>query len=278
MARFLEAVHGASPRTLREDFCGSGAVCRAWARLIPRGRAVGVDLDAEPLARLKGVPGVRAVRRDVMASDLRADIISATNFPVGYWHTRKDLVRYLKATRARLNPGGVFVCDTYGGESAFHTGSIARDFFTGDGLRVRYTWEQRSADPLTGMVTDAIHFRADRDGDVEFALADAFVYRWRLWSVPELRDAMAEAGFASSEVYSELVGAVDGEGRTHVRPVADASELDDSFIVCIAARVSVGRRRVTPKRPAPRAAAARALRASSGNRAPRPAGRRVSRG
>ena len=39
-----------SPRTLREDFCGTFATCCAWVGLDPERRAVGVDRDAEAIA------------------------------------------------------------------------------------------------------------------------------------------------------------------------------------------------------------------------------------
>ena len=66
-------------------------------------------------------------------------------------------------------------------------------------------------------------------------LRDAFVYRWRLWSVPELRDAMMEAGFRSTEVYDRVPEAADGEGRVYLSPVRGA-DLEASFIVCVAGR------------------------------------------
>jgi hypothetical protein len=244
LAAFLYAVHGGRPRVLREDFCGSGGVCRAWAGLGARHRgggrfrAVGVDLDAEPLSRLRGAAGVRAVRADVMDCPARADIISATNFPIGYLWTRRDLMRYLRRSRERLRMGGVFVCDTYGGATAFTTGTLLRDVWTDDGVRIRYMWEQREADPLTGMVTDVLHFRADRAGDVVYEEADAFVYRWRLWPLAELREAMAEAGFRSSEVHVQLADAVDSDGQVYVKPVEGPSELSKSFVVLIAARTA----------------------------------------
>lgn len=242
MAAFLYAAHGGNPRIMREDFCGSGGVCRAWAAMKPHSgprrpmRAIGVDLDPEPLARLKGFRNVKPVRADVLDCSLSADIISATNFPIGYWHTRRQLLRYLKATRSRLNAGGIFVCDTYGGATAFTRGTLTRDITTPDGDRIRYTWEQREANPITGMVVDAIHFRAVRDGEVIYQEHDAFIYHWRLWSIPELRECLADAGFKATEVYSELTDAVDHTGRHYIRPVTDPMELDDTFIVCIVAR------------------------------------------
>jgi hypothetical protein len=193
---------------------------------------------AEPLRRARafGVARLRTVRSDVLACGARADIITATNFPVGYWHTRRELVRYLKRCRSRLNPRGVFVCDTYGGATAFTIGTMARDVRAPGGLRIHYLWEQREADPTTAMVLDAIHFRATRNGELVYQEADAFLYRWRLWSIPELREAMAEAGFRTTEVYAELADAVDHTGRTHVSPVSDPRDLGESYVVCIVAR------------------------------------------
>jgi SAM-dependent methyltransferase len=240
MAPFLRAVHGGRPRVLREDFCGTGGVCRAWAAMPSAPsrpfRAIGVDIDGELVKRLRGIPNVRAVRADVRDCDLRADIISATNFSIGYWHTRKDLVRYLGLCRERLKTGGVFVCDTYGGATAFSRGTLTRDVWIENGVRIRYTWEQRLANPLTGRVLDALHFRVDRDGEVLFQEHDAFVYEWRLWSVPELRDAFADARFGTVEAYAQLADAVDSEGGLYVRPVDDPEELEDSFVVLLAAR------------------------------------------
>jgi hypothetical protein len=243
-APFLLAVHGGNAITLREDFCGTGGVCRAWAAMKPAGkrafRAIGVDSDPEPLQRLRGTPRVKAVPADVMACDVKADIISATNFPIGYWHTRKQLLAYLRATRRRLNPRGVFVADTYGGATAFTPGTLTRDIWPQDpvlkGVRIRYTWQQREADPLTGLVEDALHFRADRDGEVVYQQNDAFVYHWRLWSITELRDAMHEAGFKRTEVYTKLADALDHEGRHYVRPVESPDELDESYVVLMAGR------------------------------------------
>jgi hypothetical protein len=238
MVPFLAAVHGGEARVLREDFSGTAGVARAWAASDPRRRAIAVDQSAEPLnrARAAGTPRFRAVRDDVMDCRLKADIITATNFPLGYWHTRAALLRYLKKCRARLNTGGVFVCDTYGGATGFTSGTMARDVRAPGGLRINYLWEQREADPTTAMVLDAIHFRATRHGELVYQQADAFVYHWRLWSIPELREGMAEAGFRTTKVYAELADAVDHTGRAHVKPVSDPRELGESYVVCIAAQ------------------------------------------
>lgn len=233
-AALLRAIHGASPQTLGEDFAGTGAVSRAWVARGGGARAVAVDTDAEALARA-AAPGVTLVCADVRAADAPADVIFAGNFSIGYLHERAELIRYLRHARRRLSPGGVFVCDTYGGESAFLRGHMHREHPGPGGRKIRYTWEQREADPLTGMVTDALHFRVQHGRDIELELRDAFIYRWRLWSVPELRDAMLEAGFARTEVYDKVPDAEDDAGEVYFRP-AQAEDLEDSFIVCVVGR------------------------------------------
>jgi hypothetical protein len=93
---------------------------------------------------------------------------------------------------------------------------------------VRYTWEQREADMLTAMVTNVLHFQVEVDGDVIARHPEAFVYRWRLWSVPELRTAMAEAGFIDTSVYQDI--------GPHAEPMTHGRELREAGIVCIVAR------------------------------------------
>ncbi len=271
----LQAIHGHEPQLLGEDFCGTAALSREWVKRIKGGRAVGADLDPEPLAYAqsklpkvsggtgvppvqrrgmrkntggtpvppKSVTPVRLIEANVLTSETllkhRADVLFVGNFSIGEIHRRRDLVRYLKRSRARLSTGGVFICDTYGGESAFTTGAVQRlhDGPKRDpGLRIRYTWQQRKADPLTGMVENALHYRTDRGGTIEQEMTDAFVYHWRLWSIAELREAMHEAGFATTEVYNQVPDATDASGQYYVQPVTNSDDLDDSYIVCVVGR------------------------------------------
>ncbi len=235
-ARFLRAVHARNPVTLREDFSGTGALCRGWTALAPDLHAIAVDADPKPLARLKSAPRIRAVRKDVLKARDKADVIAATNFPVGYWHTRDALVAYLKHARACLNPRGVFVCDIYGGADAFTAPRTStRSLRTPQGHRVRYTFEQLSADAATGRVLDALHFEI-KAGARTVKLRDAFVYDWRLWSIPELTDAMHDAGFRTVEVYDRLGDAMDQDGNVYVSPLTLDDRLDDNYVVYLAAR------------------------------------------
>jgi len=84
--------------------------------------------------------------------------------------------------------------DAYGGVEAQQQRIVRRpcDGFT-------YVWEQRSFDPIQSWGRNYIHYEFP-DGS---AIRRAFRYDWRLWTLPELREIMADAGFSHSEVYWE---------------------------------------------------------------------------
>jgi hypothetical protein len=60
-------------------------------------------------------------------------------------------------------------------------------------------WHQERFDPITADALFHIHFRFP-DGS---ALEQAFTYDWRLWTLPELRELLVEAGFSEVHVYWE---------------------------------------------------------------------------
>ncbi len=231
---FLHAIHGDAPRVLGEDFAGTAALSRAWVEAIESGTAIAIDHDARVLAHAADVSGVTRIhgdlRTEIPSAGAAPDIVFAGNFSIGELHTRSELIAYLRRVRGRLAHGGVFVCDTYGGESAFRIGAVERSHSAQGGALIRYTWEQRAADPTTARVVNALHFRVLRNGEVVQEFTDAFVYSWRLWSVPEIRDALSEVGFRTTEVHADLDSAANS------RPVPALRGIDDSFIVCISGR------------------------------------------
>ncbi len=233
-ALFLHAAHAGNPETLCDDFCGAGAVARAFVRAFPAATALAVDNDPDALAALKArcdddlAQRVTPRKANVLTTNARADVITALNFPLGYFHSRPDLLKYLKNARARLETQGILVVDTYGGPTAFQTGRYEVKLDNG----VRYTWEQRDANPLTARVLNAMHF--DIPGGKP--LRDAFVYDWRLWSVPELRDALHEAGFSHTDVYLSLGSALDAKGRLMIHPAEEPEQLDEDFVAYLVAR------------------------------------------
>lgn len=250
LVAFLGAVHGFGARVLREDFSGSGALARAWAASSPTRRSIAVDMDPAPLARAVAGRRVQGLVCEAGRCREKADIIAATNFPIGYQHTRESLLRYLRAARASLAARGVFVCDLYGGRDAFMPGKIVQ-FVRAPGSKrrpagvwrgelVEYTFEQREADAVRGRVLDALHFRAWRSGKrgrtPDVVLTDAFVYDWRLWSLSELREAMIEAGFRTVEVHDRVGDAIDNEGNLLVRAIENGRELDANWVVYVVGR------------------------------------------
>lgn len=245
----LRAIHANSPTVLREDFCGSAAVARRWCEEAhaqgESGSAIGVDLDAECLARAQRLAADIRDRLTLTQADVLderspitpADIVFVGNFSIGYIHTRPQLVRYLARCKRHLDlgqggfGGGVFVCDTYGGASAFKLGGLERRHPSRGREIIRYSWQHEAADPMTGMVRNSISFRVELEGDIVEELPRAFVYEWRLWSIAELRDAMLEAGFRSTQVYKDLNLA---PGKPAV-PIESPNELGDDWIVVVSA-------------------------------------------
>jgi hypothetical protein len=61
----------------------------------------------------------------------------------------------------------------------------------------------------------------------------AFSYEWRLWTLPEIRELLLEAGFSKATVYWEGEDE-DGEGNGEFTPEAEG-EPDPAWIVYIVA-------------------------------------------
>jgi SAM-dependent methyltransferase len=193
---------------MREDFCGTGIISCEWAKKSPRHRAVGIDLDPEPLARAKEVhraklpkdarKRVAFLRQDVLVPTReKFDVISAHNFSFYVFHERKDLLRYARSALRSLKKEGSFFLEMAGGPGFVEKGSAPVVFAPIEGYgKAGYVWEQRNHDPLRAIGEYAIHFR-QKNGKW---LRDAFVYDWRLWEIREVREVLREAGFRKTAV------------------------------------------------------------------------------
>lgn len=199
---------------LREDFCGTGHTSREWVGRRRTNTAIGLDIDQATLDwglehNIDPLPPatrsrVRLVNRDVLhpgRAGSRMDIVLAMNFSYWIFKTRETLREYFKSVRQSLAPGGIFFLDFYGGSEAYEVQREDRKVgpFT-------YVWDQNWLDPLTNHMRCYIHFKF-KDGS---RMDRAFCYEWRLWSMPEIRELLAEAGFSNSTVYLE--GDDDDEG------------------------------------------------------------------
>lgn len=203
---------GRKPVLLREDFCGTFQLCGAWVKGRRSCRAIGVDLDPKVLEwgirrageRLKPA---ELERIEIHCADVRtvrcerADVLAAFNFSYFLFKERETLKNYFRRCRAGLVPGGVLMCDAYGGSDAFREIEEERAL---DGFV--YVWDQNQYNPVTGEAVNHIHFRFP-DGS---ELRKAFTYDWRLWTLAEIREVIAEAGFEDITVYWE---GTDRKGR-----------------------------------------------------------------
>ena len=230
-------VRGRDPVRLREDFCGTGAAACAWVKSAPHREAVGVDIDPDVLAwgrehhvaaltpeqRLR----VRLMEANVLDVDTGAPVDIAVGFNFSYWifKTRRELLSYFSGVREAMADDGLFFLDVYGGSDALAEMSekTKHDGFT-------YVWEQADYDPISGSCVCYIHFKFP-DGS---RLKRAFSYEWRVWSIPELRELLDEAGFSENIVYWQGTDE-DGEGDGVFTP-AERGEADPAWIAYIVAK------------------------------------------
>lgn len=193
---------------LREDFCGTALLAARW---ISRGKAhtaTGIDIDPDPLdwgrahVHSKLTPDQRSrltlVQGNVLSDEVkrlaRFDAVLALNFSYWCFKQRNTMLRYFRQARAALAPGGLFMLDFFGGSDVLveQQERTRKKGFT-------YVWDQHRYDPATGDYLCYIHFEFP-DGA---ARRKAFTYDWRLWTIPELKDILAEAGFEHTDVYLE---------------------------------------------------------------------------
>ncbi len=227
----FKRLRGRRAALLREDFCGTANVCCEWVRRRRGNRAIGVDLDPEVLdwgrehnlAALKPAQRARIelLQQDVLKVRTESpDVISAMNF--SYWliKDRKALRRYFRRVRDALCADGVFFLDAYGGYDS-HREIVEERKIDDGGAGFTYVWDQADFDPITHTMVCHIHFvLPDRS-----RLERAFSYEWRLWTLPELHDLLAEAGFARVTVYWQgwdADGEADGDFRPATKGSADA--------------------------------------------------------
>lgn len=222
--RIYHERHGRKPRLLREDFCGTFAVCCEWVKLGAERRAVGVDLDPEPLDwgrahNLTKVPEDRRANIELRLDDVRtngrpaADILAAQNFSFWLFKTRPEVIEYFRIARKNLAEGGLLIIDMMGGGECYEEahedvrsiGGYDKAVKHRDDAppckigKFKYIWEQHSFNPITHDASFFIHFKF-KDGS---RIDRAFEYHWRFWTIPEVREMLAEAGFKESVVYWE---------------------------------------------------------------------------
>ncbi|MBX3021450.1 MAG: class I SAM-dependent methyltransferase [Bdellovibrionales bacterium] len=220
-------LRGTRPRVLREDFCGTFAICCEWVRSHKDNKAIGIDLDPEPLnygrqnylTELKPVQQARlkTYQASVLTAQVpKVDVIAALNFSFYLFKSRLMLRHYFKQALRGLKGKGLLIVDCFGGPSCME----AQEDKTKIGGFL-YFWEQKNFNPITHEALFHIHFKRKGEAKRE----KVFTYDWRMWSIAEIREIMMEAGFTRTHCYWEGTKR-NGDGNGEFKRAEDGEECD----------------------------------------------------
>lgn len=211
LSKTFKEFTGRDAKTLGEDFGGTFKLCTEWIKLGADKKAVAVDLSAEPLAwgtehnlpelSTEQQKSLQVIEGNVLDKALpKIDLMAAMNFSYFLFKTRDELREYFKVVHHRLNDGGLLFADCFGGTDI--SDDVEEEIDHDDFL---YFWHQESFDPVTNFAKFHIHFQLTGQPKQE----RQFSYDWRMWSIPEIREIMMEAGFSKTRVLWEKD---DGDG------------------------------------------------------------------
>ena len=223
-------------RKLREDFSGTGATSCEFVRRGRTNEAWAVDIDPEVLAwglenrvsklTPSGQRRLHQVVGDVMTAKTPVvDVVLAMNFSYWMWKTRDDMRKYFKRVRKHLADDGMMMLDAFGGYDSYREMSEKRDCG-----KFTYVWHHERYDPITSEMDTRIEFRFP-DGS---KIKEAFTYNWRLWTLPEIKELLLEAGFSEVTIYWQGWDE-DGEADGEFEP-AEHGEADAGWIAYIVAQ------------------------------------------
>ena len=231
----FEKLRGRKAIVLREDFCGTASTCCEWVTRREDNHAIGIDLDAEVLAwgakNNLAKLGDSAQRITLYEQDVRktrhapVDTVLAMNFSYWIFKERAQLRHYFHQVRDSMVDDGIFFLDCYGGYDASRE---MRERTKHE--RFTYVWDQASFNPTNAHMRCHIHFHFD-DGS---KLNKAFTYDWRLWTLPEIKEILQEAGFPSVSAWWQGWDENTAEGDGEFAPVEDA-DADAAWLCYIVA-------------------------------------------
>jgi hypothetical protein len=165
-------------------------------------------------------------------------MIAALNFSYMVFHDRPTMLQYLTNAKESLQPGGLMVMDIWGGSESQVLQEEQREIENSadkDIGNFTFIWDQDTFDPFTHFYTTRIHFSFTDDSEIR----NAFVYDWRLWTIPEIRELMAEAGFQDIHVLWEGTDPETHEGtQTYHR--AEKGDADLAWIAYIVGKAPSG--------------------------------------
>ena len=227
---------------LREDFCGTANTACEWVTRDESYQAVGVDLDNEVLEwgrlyKLAELDDDQLERIELLNEDVLqtrpglADIILALNFSYFLFLTRDDLREYFANVLDGLVSDGILFLDAYGGYEAPMVLTEPRECEDEDGNEFTYIWEQAAFNPIDSCMTCHIHFEFPDKSRMD----KAFSYHWRLWTLPEIREILYEAGFSTVDIYWEGTDEEKNEGNGIYTP-SEIGDADPGWVCYIVAQ------------------------------------------
>lgn len=210
----FEKIRRRKAEVLREDFCGTAYTACEWVKRRKTNRAYAVDLDGEVLNwgrknNIKPLNKEQQGRISLMQANVldvvtpAVDTVLAMNFSYWILLTRKNVLAYFNRIHKVLNDDGIFFLDCFGG---YEAPQELKEKTRLDGFT--YIWDQASFHPVTNEMKCHIHFKFPDKS----RLKKAFSYHWRLWTLPEVREMLEEAGFRNIAIHWEQVDE-DGEGN-----------------------------------------------------------------
>jgi len=203
----FKELKGREPISFREDFCGTFLIAVDWLKRNSKHTAIGVDFDQPTLDwgrkhNLEPAGADVANRLQLFCDDVRhvtepkVDVNCALNFSYCIFKTRNELRGYFEKARESLSDDGIFFMDLFGGTECQDELEEETEL---DEIDATYIWEHASFNPIKNNIVCHIHFEF-ADGSRK---DKAFTYDWRLWSLPELKELLEEAGFSKVRVYWE---------------------------------------------------------------------------
>ncbi len=211
----FQEIRGKFPLIMKEDFCGTALLSVEWAKSNPHRTAIGVDICADTLKwgeehNLKPAGEDIAKRVQLLNADVRAvvepktDITCAFNFSYWVFKTRDDMREYFRQARAGLKEDGLFYLDIFGGTE---THDIIEEETEMEDHDFTYIWEHAKFNPIDHHILCHIHYEFPDGSRID----KAYTYDWRLWTIPELREILLEAGFSKVHVYWERFEETDDD-------------------------------------------------------------------
>ena len=225
-----EEIFSKTAQKLREDFSAAFALSCCWVQSDKQRSAIAIDIDHDTIEYgkknyLANLSVNEQTRMDVRVGNAivqtePVDIIATFNFSYNLLHERSELLSYFRKCHSSLNEKGMLIIDNFGGSDSEEL-VIQETFIDNNDYISPFTFEfeRKSFNPITRRAQYSINFIYP-DGP---ELMDAFKYDFRMWSIPELRDIMKEAGFSKSLVYWETP-----EGETVAENDFYASEKEEN--------------------------------------------------